>query len=46
MYFDIVLCYQLLGKLIAPLDCYVGPLPFLPPLLTLAGFLRGQLPKV
>ena len=46
MYFDIVLCYQLLGKINCPVRLLRGPPPLSSlPLLTLAGFLRGQLPK-
>ena len=47
MYFDIVLRYQLLGKISCPLDCYYGPLPPSSlPLITQASLLRSQLPEV
>ena len=47
MYFDIVLRYQLLGKISGPVRLLLlPPSPFLPPLITQASLLQSQLPKV
>ena len=47
MYFDIVLRYQLLGKISGPVRCYYcPPPPSSLPLITQASLLQSQLPKV
>ena len=46
MYFDIVLRYQLLGKISGPVRLLLLPPPSSLPLITQASLLQSQLPKV